>query len=129
MQNGYRHETGNYAPETAVATGAVDPLVDEYEAATAVPTVDEHTLDDTAKRSQNDPSTDRTVAYSGDDVAEPTSDAKSSGEDFETRNADDDTRAGAGVSTDDAEVNKLAEEVRPEEPQAPKRTRKARSEG
>ena len=37
MQNGYFHETGRFALETAVGTGAAEPIVDEYEAATAVP--------------------------------------------------------------------------------------------
>ena|SRR5690242_9557794 len=126
MQNGYRHEVGNFAPETAVGTGAKDPIVDEYEAAKEVPTIDESILDGT--RSQNGPETDRTIAYSGEPTAEPTTgdDERSTGEDYETRNVDDDTNAGAAVVKDDPEVNKPAEEVRPEAPQATKRTRKAK---
>ncbi len=127
MQNGYFHETGKFAPETAVGTGAVEPLVDEYEAAKAVPTVDEKTLDEIGKRSQNQVHAGKTIAYSGETVADDASDEKSTGEDFETRHADDDTQAGAGVNaSDDAEVNKPAEEVRPEAPQETKRTRKAK---
>jgi len=127
MQNGYFHETGRYAPEVAVGTGAVEPLVDEYEAAAAVPTVDEHTLDETDQRSQNGPETDRTVAYSGDPVADDANDTdKSTGEDQETRDADnDETLSGANVVREaDAEVNAPAEEVRPEEPQAKKTARR-----
>ncbi len=127
MQNGYFHDTGKYAPETAVGTGAVEPLVDEYEAAKAVPSVDETTLDEVGKRSQNSVHTGKTIAYSGEDTADQGNDEKSTGEDFETRHADDDTQAGAGVNaSDDAEVNKPAEEVRPEAPQETKRTRKAK---
>ncbi len=35
MKNGYFHQTGNFAPETAIGTGALQPLVDEVEAAEA----------------------------------------------------------------------------------------------
>lgn len=120
MQNGYRHETGNYSPETAVGTGALEPLVDEYEAATAVPTVDEKTLDESGKRSRNKPRPgEDEVNYSGDKVAEPTSDEKSTGEDAEVRSGEN-----LNVSPDDAEVNQPADEVRPEAPQQTKRARK-----
>ena len=112
-----------FAPETAVGTGAAEPVVDEYEAAKATPSVDESTVGEGA---QNKPGNARTIAYSGDEVAEPTSDAKSTGEDYETRNKDDDTLAGAGVDsvvTDD-QVNAKAEETRPEVPQDTKASRK-----
>ena len=115
-----------YAPETAIGTGAAEPLVDEYEAAVATPSVDEATVQPEA---QNQPGRAASIDYSNDDLAEPTDDGKSTGEDFETRNQDDDTLAGASVGSvlDDAEVNKPAEEVRPEAPQATKRYRKAKS--
>ena len=122
MKNGYRQDTGNYAPETAVATGAVEPLVDEYEAATAVPTVDESTLG-TLKRSTNRPRPgEDEIDYSGEDVAEPTSDDKSTGEDETTRRDVEDAHAL------DGEVNKLASEVRPAEPQATKAGRKRKAD-
>ena len=126
MENGYRHEVGGYAPETAVGTGAVEPLVDELEAAKAVPTVDENTLDE--GRSNNQPHAGKTIQYSAEPVADDANDTDlSTGEDFETRNRDDETRAGAGVSdTDDAEVNQPAEDVRPEVPQETKAARKAK---
>lgn len=131
MFNGYRHDDPNgYAPETAVGTGALEPLVDEYEAAEKVPTVDEHTLDDVDRRSQNVVHEGKTIAYSGEPTAEPTTgdDERSTGEELEVRNAEDDTAAGSQVAAkevDDAEVNQPAADVRPEAPQATKRTRKA----
>lgn len=127
MQNGYFHETGRFAPETAVGTGAAEPIVDEYEAAKAVPSVDETTLDETGQKSQNEVHAGKTIAYSGEDIGDSgTGEVKSTGEDYEVRNEsnDDVPLAGASVDTDDAEVNKLAEEVRPEVPQATKRSRK-----
>lgn len=124
MKNGTREATGNYAPETALGTGAAEPLVDEFEAAKEVPSVDESVLEETPeKRSTNQITPGATIAYSGETVAEPTSDAVSNGEDFETRNVDDETNAGAAVIKDDSEVNKPAEEIRPEVPQATKKTR------
>jgi len=116
-----------YAPETAIGTGALEPIGDEQKAAELTPSVDENTVGNGA---QNQPAAARSIDYSGEPTAEPTTgeDEKSTGEDFETRNADDETLAGANVSPDDAEVNKPAAEVRPEEPQAPKRVRKAKDE-
>jgi hypothetical protein len=130
MQNGWRHELDKFAPETAVGTGAVEPLVDEYKAAEAVPTVDEHTLDEVEDRqSQNKVRGAKTVAYSGEDVGDSgTGEVVSTGEELEVREAENSDNAyGAQVSkeVDDAEVNQPAEDVRPEEPQAPKRRRKA----
>ena len=128
MQNGWRHELDKFAPETAVGTGAVEPLVDERKAAEAVPTVDEGTLDKSEGRSQNQVHGGKTIAYTGEDVGDSgTGEVLSTGEELEVREADNDDNAyGAQVSkeVDDAEVNKPAEDVRPEEPQAPKRTRK-----
>lgn len=117
-----------FAPETAVGTGAAEPVVDEYEAAKEVPSVDESTLDESGGRSQNFVHDTKTIAYSGETVAEPTSDAVSTGEDYEVRNKDDDTAAGAAVDSviTDAEVNAPADEVRPDVPQATKATRKKR---
>jgi hypothetical protein len=120
MKNGQK----DFAPETALGTGAAEPVVDEYEAAKEVPSVDESVLKGT--RSQNQPGNAVTIEYSGEPTAEPTTgdDERSTGEDYETRNVDDDTRAGAAVVKDDPEVNKPAAEVRPEVPQATKKTRK-----
>lgn len=119
-----------FAPETALGTGAAEPIVDEYEAAKEVESVDESILEGT--RSQNFIRAGKTIAYSGEPTAEPTTgdDEVSNGEDFETRNVDNDEvpLAGAQVVKDDPEVNKPAEEVRPEVPQADKKTRKAKNE-
>lgn len=117
-----------FAPETAVGTGAAEPVVDEYEAAKEVPSVDESTLE--GGRSNNQPQGSRTVEYSGDKVADDASDERSTGEDYETRNKDNDEvpLAGAAVPDDDSEVNAKAEDVRPEVPQETKRSRKAKSE-
>jgi hypothetical protein len=122
MKNGQK----DFAPETALGTGAAEPLADEYEAAKEVPSVDESILE--GKRSQNSPGNSETINYSGDATEEPTTgdDEKSTGEDFETRNEGDDTLAGAAVVPNDPEVNAKAEDVRPEVPQATKSTRKAK---
>jgi hypothetical protein len=110
-----------FAPETAIGTGAANPVVDEYEAAKLTPSVDEAT----AGKGKNQPGNeDGQINYSGDEVAEPTSDAKSTGEDYETRQVEDDTNAGAAVATDNSDVNKPADEVTPEVPQATKRSGK-----
>jgi hypothetical protein len=117
----------DFAPETAVGTGAAEPVVDEYEAAKEVPSVDEKTLNE--GRSQNQPGRGATIDYSGESHVEATKDLgqepaandteKSTGEDLETRRQDDDTLAGASVKeNDDSNVNKKAEETRPEVPQA-----------
>lgn len=109
-----------FAPETAIGTGAAEPVVDEVEAAKLVPSVDEST----AGKGKNQPGAEGTgIDYSGEDTAEPTSSEKSTGEDYEVRNADDDTLAGASVG-DDGDVNKPVEEVRPEVPQATKASRR-----
>lgn len=123
MQNGYFHDTGKYAPETAVGTGAVEPLVDEYEAATATPSVDETTLDAVGQKSRNKPRPNENsdIQPSGESLADDASDDTSTGEDFETRSGENENIS----DTDDAEVNKLASEVRPEAPQKTKRQRKA----
>lgn len=114
------------APETAVGTGAAEPVVDEYEAAKATPSVDESTVGEGA---QNYPRPAKTIAYSGEDVGDSgTGEVLSTGEDSEVRNRDDDSLAGSSVDTevDEETVNKPAEEVRPEAPQASRRnSRKA----
>ena len=125
MKNGPK----DFAPETALGTGAAEPVVSEYEAAKEVPSVDESILK--GEGSQNQPGRAASIDYSGEPTAEPTTgdDEKSTGEDFETRNVDDDTNAGAAVVKNDPEVNKEASSVRPEVPQATKTTRKAKNEG
>lgn len=128
MKNGYLHKVGGFAPETAVGTGAAEPLVDEYEAAKEVPSVDEKTLSKTDKRSQNGVRAGKTIAVSGEDVGDSgTGEVRSTGEELEVREAENpENNYGAQVDkANDAEVNKPAEEVRPEAPQAPKKTRKA----
>lgn len=118
MQNGYFHDEGKFAPETAVGTGAQEPLVDEYAAAEQVPTVDENTLG-TGRRSLNRPRVNEDeIDYSGEKVADDASTEVSNGEDFETREVVADPHA------DDAEVNQLAEDTRPEAPQDVKPSRK-----
>jgi hypothetical protein len=127
MKNGPK----DFAPETALGTGAAEPVVSEYEAAKEVPTVDESLVK--GKGSQNQPGRAATIDYSGEPTVEPTTgdDEKSTGEDYETRNVDNDDvpLAGAAVVKDDPEVNKEASNVRPEVPQATKATRKAKNEG
>jgi hypothetical protein len=110
-----------FAPETAIGTGAHEPVVDEVEAAKLTPSVDEST----AGQGKNQPGAEGTgIDYSGDPTAEPTSDVVSTGRDFETLAADDDESAGgAGVAADSSDVNKPAEDVRPEVPQAGKRSK------
>ena len=117
MQNGYFHETGKFAPETAVGTGAEEPLVDEVEAATATPTVDEST----AGRGKNKPRAAEAsdIKPSGEKVADDASDLVSNGQEQERRSGENDNVGG------DEDVNKLAEEVRPV---APQKTRKQRRE-
>lgn len=122
-----RQGAKDFAPETAVGTGAAEPLVDEYEAAKAAESVDESTVGDGA---QNKPGAAATIEYSGEPTREPTTgdDEVSTGEDWETRNKDNDDvpLAGAGVDDQDTEdVNKKASEVAPEVPQAVKRNRRA----
>lgn len=123
----------DFAPETALGTGAAEPVVDEYEAAKEVWSVDESTV---KGGSQNQPGRAGTIAYSNETHVEATKDLGqepaendtnvSNGEDYETANKDDDTLAGAGVDsaiTGD-QVNSKAEDVRPDVPQATKATKK-----
>ena len=117
MKNGYRHETGAYAPETAVGTGAVEPLVDEVEAATKVPTVDESTAGQGKNKPRQAEASDLKV--SGEDVGDSgTGTVLSNGEDFETREVAADPHA------DDADANTTED---PEVPQAVKPSRKSKS--
>ena len=128
-----------FAPETAVGTGAAEPVVDEYEAAKATPSVDESTLDEVGHRSTNQPGQANTIEYSGEThreaiegqglettpVGDDTSEEPSTGADLETRRKDDDTVAGSAVDAqvDASEVNSKAADVRPEVPQAARRDR------
>lgn len=109
-----------FAPETAVGTGAAEPLVDEFEAAKQVPSVDENSIK--GGRSKNQPDDTRTIKNSGDPVGDPASDEKSTGEDEETRHVADDAHA------DDDKVNKPAAETRPKAPQATKASRKRKED-
>lgn len=120
MQNGYFHETGKFAPETAVGTGAKEPLVDEVEAATAVPTVNEST----AGRGKNKPRAGESsdIKPSGERVADDASDLLSTGEEQERRSGENDNVGG------DEDVNKLASEARPAEPQKTRKQRKAEAD-
>jgi hypothetical protein len=110
-----------FAPETAIGTGAANPVVDEVEAAKLVPSVDEST----AGKGQNQPGQgDGGIDYSGDPTAEPTSDVVSTGREFEVlASEDNDTAGGDSVASDSSDVNKPAEDVRPEVPQATKRSK------
>lgn len=123
-----------FAPETAIGTGAAEPVVDEVEAAKQVPSVDEST----AGQGKNQPGNEGvTVEYSGQTFAEANEDMEtdaggtdtepSTGQDYETRQADKDDEPGGdavGATVADSEVNSKAEDVRPEAPQVTKRTRK-----
>jgi len=117
MQNGYFHETGKFAPETAVGTGAKEPLVNEVEAATAVPTVDETTAGKGKNQPRQAEASD--IKPSGEPVADDASDLLSTGEEQERRSGENENVGG------DEDVNKLAEDARPEEPQKTRKARKA----
>ena len=110
MKNGLFHETGRYAPETAIDTGALNPLVDPVVAATATPSVDETT----AGKYKNHPRANENsdIKPSGDELAEPTDDRNSTGEDEETRE-------NPNAHANDAVANKVLNDAnRPVEPQA-----------
>lgn len=133
MKNGPK----DFAPETAIGTGAAEPVVDEVEAAKQVPSVDEST----AGRGQNQPGNEgKTIEYSGQTLLEAYEDLEteagdtdtepSTGQDYETRQADKDDEPGGdavGSVLSDDEVNSKAEDVRPEAPQATKQSRAKRS--
>lgn len=123
MKNGYFHDTGNYAPETAVGTGAADPIVNEYDAAVATPTVDEASLGAT-KKSKNKPRANENsdIKPSGQNVGDSgTGTVISNGQEKELR---DGTNQNVSTTKDAAEVNKKASETRPAEPQAARKTGK-----
>ncbi len=117
MQNGYFHETGKFAPETAIGTGAAEPLVDEFEAAEATPSVDESTAGQGKNKPRQAEASD--IKPSGEKVADDASDLTSTGEEAEVRDGENDNVGG------DEDVNKLAAEARPA---APQKTRKQRRE-
>jgi hypothetical protein len=102
-----------YAPETAVGTGAATPLVDPVAAAAKVPSIDQSTVGSGGANGKNKPRANENsdIKPSGDELAEPTDDRNSTGEDEETRE-------NANAHKDDADVNKEASTVRPTEPQA-----------
>lgn len=111
MKNGYYTQTGNFAPETGIGTGAANPLVNEYDAAVATPTVDESTLG-AGKKSKNQPRANEPsdVKPSGAALADKATNRKSTGEDEETR-------SNPNAHADDADVNKVASATRPAAPQ------------
>ena len=116
MQNGYFHETGKFAPETAIGTGAAEPLVDEVEAAEATPSVDASTAGQGKNKPRQNENSD--IKPSGEKVADDASSELSTGEEAEVRNGENDNVGG------DEDVNKLAEEARPAAPQKTRKQRK-----
>lgn len=102
-----------YAPETAVGTGAATPLVDPAAAAAKVPSIDQSTVGNGGAGGKNRPRANENsdIKPSGADLAEPTDKRKSTGEDEEVRE-------NPNAHADDADVNKVAKTVRPTEPQA-----------
>lgn len=117
MKNGYFHETGKYAPETAIGTGAATPLVDEVEAAEATPSVDA----DTAGQGKNKPRANENsdLKPSGEDVGDSgTGPVVSNGQEKELRDGENQNVGG------DSNVNKEASEARPAVPQNAKKTQK-----
>lgn len=117
MQNGYFHDTGKFAPETAIGTGAKEPLVDEVEAAEATPSVDASTAGQGKNKPRPNESSD--IKPSGEKVADDASDLLSTGEEAEVRDGKNDNVGG------DADVNKLASEARPAKPQQTRKQRAA----
>ena len=117
MKNGWFHETGKFAPETAVGTGAAEPLVDEVEAATAVPTVDESTAGQGKNKPRQAEASD--IKPSGENIGDSgTGEVLSTGEEKEVRDGEN-----LNVLDPDPNVNKVASEARPAKPQATKRTK------
>ena len=101
-----------FAPETAVGTGANTPLVDPAVQAAKVPSIKQSTLANGGARGNNRPRANEDfVAVSGAELAEPTDDRNSTGEDEETRE-------NSAAHARDGDVNKVASTVRPTEPQA-----------
>jgi len=124
MKNGYFHDTGNYAPETAVGTGAANPIVDEYAAAQATPSVDATTINTPAKRGKNKPRANENsdIKPSGENVGDSgTGEVVSNGQEKELRDGENQNVGG----TQDADVNKVASQARPTVPQNAKKTGQA----
>lgn len=117
MQNGYFHETGKFAPETAIGTGAAEPLVDEVEAATATPSVDESTAGKGKNKPRQNENSD--IKPSGEKVADDASSLVSNGQEAEVRDGKN-----QNVVANDSNVNKPAAEARPAVPQNAKKTQK-----
>ena len=119
MNNGPKQ----FAPETGIGTGAAEPLHDEVELAKEVPSVDESTAGKGKNYPGNEGDASNALQYS---LKEPAyTELKSTGEDYETRNVDNDDVPLAGNAVDpDAEPNKRAEEVRPDVPQETVRARR-----
>lgn len=113
MKNGLFHETGKVAPETGIGTGALVPLIDEVEAATVTPSVDETTAGKGKNKPRQAEASD--IKVSGEALADPASKLKSTGEELEVR---DNPNAHAL----DSQVNKNADETIPAAPQAPRPT-------
>jgi hypothetical protein len=121
MKNGYFHDTGNYAPETAIGTGAAVRLVDEVEAAEATPSVDESTAGTNANRPRANENSD--MKPSGQNVGDSgTGPVISNGQEKELRDGDNQN---VDATKDAAEVNKPAAQTRPAKPQNARRTGKA----
>lgn len=105
-----------YAPETAVGTGAATPLVNPVTAAGKVPSIKSATIANGGAGGNNKPrAAEQHVNVSGDELAEPTDDRNSTGEDEETRE-------NANAHALDGDVNKLASVTRPTAPQAKRAT-------
>ncbi len=118
MKNGYFHQTGNFAPETAIGTGALQPLVDEVEAAEATPSVDESTAGKGGNKPRANENSD--AKPSGENVGDSgTGEVLSTGEDAEIRSGENENVGG------DEDVNKKAEDARPVAPQKTRRHRAA----
>jgi hypothetical protein len=117
-----------FAPETGIGTGAAEPLHDEVELAKEVPSVDESTAGKGKNYPGNEGDAGNALEYS---LKEPAyTDLKSTGEDYETRNVDNDDVPLAGNAVDpDAEPNQKAEDVRPEVPQSTVREQRSARKG
>lgn len=98
-----------FAPETAIGTGAKFPLADEVEMANLTPSVDASTAGQGKNKPRANENSD--MKPSGDELAEPTDNRNSTGEDEETRE-------NANAHARDADANKVASTVRPTAPQA-----------
>lgn len=102
----------NFAPETAVGTGAQTPLVDPLVQAQAVPSIKKTGLTAAGANGQNKPRVNEDqINVSGAELAEPTDDRNSTGEEEEVR-------SNPNAHARDADVNKVASTTRPTSPQS-----------